>query len=154
MHCQVHIDQMTYCATLLCGSDRNSRVGWRDQDVPLTLVGRVAPTNRSGWRSMLVPSNDVQLVDVAKTIRDKQIKWAQHRRISLNSASATSKVPAAYVQSLEDNLFQALDRETRAEFNAGDGRELDGHMRAVYSSSALACNVFAFWRLSSSDFLN
>lgn len=45
----------------------------------------------------------------------------------------------------------SLSPETRAEFANGDGSELGesgkrGKMQALHSSSALACNVFEYWR--------
>ena len=52
---------------------------------------------------------------------------------------------------MQDNLFVPLSVETRREFEAGDGDELGlggrrGKMRALHSSSALAVNVFDYWR--------
>ena len=48
---------------------------------------------------------------------------------------------------LDDNLFEPLMPQARAEFEAGDGGELEsGKMNAVHSSSATAVNVFHYWR--------
>ena len=58
-----------------------------------------------------------------------------------------------YVADLRDNLFQPLSAETERDFRRGSGGELedaqDGRqakMRALHSSSALASNVFDYWR--------
>jgi len=52
---------------------------------------------------------------------------------------------------LDDNLFEPLSACGRADFEAGDGAELGqsgkrGKLQALHSSSALACNVFDYWR--------
>ena len=47
-----------------------------------------------------------------------------------------------------DNLYQGLDDDSFNEFSAGRGKELEGHMRALHSSSALAVNFFLWWRMS------
>ena len=41
---------------------------------------------------------------------------------------------------MEDNLFEPLSAEARREYEQGQGDELQQNMRAVHSSSALACN--------------
>jgi hypothetical protein len=51
-----------------------------------------------------------------------------------------------YVVRLEDNLLLHIARaEIDVAFGAGAGQELDGKMRAPWSSSALAVNSFAPW---------
>lgn len=52
----------------------------------------------------------------------------------------------AYTRRLEENLFEPLLPETRAEFEAGGGNELRSKMRAVHSTAALVVNVFQYWR--------
>ena len=54
--------------------------------------------------------------------------------------------PDGYALTLEANLLQPLSPETRAEFAAGAGHELDDRMRRPHSSAALAVNVFEPWR--------
>ena len=61
----------------------------------------------------------------------------------ISSPSATPRSP--------DNLFQAMNPDTRTEFEAGDGSELGsptapGSMHSLISSSALCCNAFDAWR--------
>jgi len=57
--------------------------------------------------------------------------------------------PAGYVLDLERNLLPGITRnEIETEFGSGAGMELDGKMRAPWSSSALAVNSFAPWRRS------
>jgi hypothetical protein len=52
-----------------------------------------------------------------------------------------------YVVELEQNLVPGIARgEIEAAFEAGAGRELDGKMRAPWSSSALAVNSFGPWQ--------
>src|SRR3954469_21194950 len=52
----------------------------------------------------------------------------------------------AYVVQLEDNLLPGITRAEIAEaFGAGAGHELEGKMRAPWSSSALGVNSFAPW---------
>jgi hypothetical protein len=52
-----------------------------------------------------------------------------------------------YVVRLEDNLLPGINRgEIEEAFGAGAGQELEGKMRAPWSSSALAVNSFAPWQ--------
>ncbi len=72
----------------------------------------------------------------------QQRKWAATRGIRLAKG---------YTPTLEDNLFQSLNAETRADFAAGGGNEVGGagspgKMQRINSSSALVCNVFDYWR--------
>ncbi|MBK8050234.1 MAG: hypothetical protein IPK16_25900 [Anaerolineales bacterium] len=67
------------------------------------------------------------------------------------TGSAPPRGQPAYTDSLEASLFQPLLPEVRASFAAGDGSELGftgnpGKMQAVHSSSALAVNVFQYWK--------
>ena len=83
-------------------------------------------------------------LDTARSqILQQQLAWAAARRIAVD--------PKGYTNALEDNLFQPLSPATRADFVAGSGDELGtasrkGKMLALHSSSALACNVFDYWR--------
>jgi hypothetical protein len=76
-------------------------------------------------------------------ILKQQLSWAAAHGVAVDTKGYTSTV--------EDNLFQPLVAATRAEFVAGSGDELGsmdkkGKMCALHSSSALACNVFDYWR--------
>jgi hypothetical protein len=78
-----------------------------------------------------------------KVVRDQQQEWAQNCGIAVHSTG--------YTTSLNDNLFIPLSPETNAEFSDADGSELGkpgerSKMQALHSSSALACNVFEYWR--------
>ena len=72
-----------------------------------------------------------------------QRSWAARNDIEIDEHTRTV--------TLEDNLFQPLHEATRAEFGAGAGDELGepgrpGKLASLYSSSALATNMFDFWR--------
>jgi hypothetical protein len=76
-------------------------------------------------------------------VRRQQLEWAKQRGIVVDNAG--------YTQDLRSNLFQSLTPCAEAEFKAGDGAEMGkpgqrGKMQALHSSSALACNVFDYWR--------
>jgi hypothetical protein len=76
-------------------------------------------------------------------ILQQQLAWAAARGLMVDAKG--------YTNSLDDNLFQPLGAATRADFAAGSGDELGstekkGKMCALHSSSALACNVFDYWR--------
>lgn len=76
-------------------------------------------------------------------VRNDQRNWAQSRGLTVDSAG--------YTGTLEENLFRPIGAETLADFTEGDGGELGepcrrGKMQALHSSSALACNVFDYWR--------
>jgi hypothetical protein len=80
---------------------------------------------------------------IAKSIRATQLAWATRRGVTIDKDS--------YCLNLEDNLFQPLSACSRADFEEGDGAELGqagkrGKLQALHSSSALACNVFDYWR--------
>jgi hypothetical protein len=89
--------------------------------------------------------------DPAFYLRERQILWAKRHEMAL-CGSALVRGRLAYTRSLDENLFEALMPEVRAEYEHGDGRELGrpdglpGKMQAVHSSSAIACNVFHYWR--------
>lgn len=72
----------------------------------------------------------------------KQRDWASRHNLP---------VVRDYTATLEANLFQPLNLQTRSEFEAADGNELGseakrGKMCSLRSSSALAVNVFDYWR--------
>lgn len=78
-------------------------------------------------------------MSIADKIKKQQREWARVKFIE-SSSTGYSCVR------LDDNLFQSMNPKTRDEFGKGDGGELDGKMRALNSSSALACNFFDYWR--------
>ena len=76
-------------------------------------------------------------------ILKQQLAWAAARGVTVDAKG--------YTNSPDDNLYQPLGAATRADFAAGSGDELGspekkGKMCALHSSSALACNVFDYWR--------
>lgn len=82
------------------------------------------------------------MTNVRSRILLQQQDWAARRKIAIRSG---------YTETLDDNLFQPLDPDTLAEFRRGSGDELGrnarrGKMQALHSSSALAVNVFDYWR--------
>lgn len=75
--------------------------------------------------------------------RTRQLAWAAHHGIEVDRQGYTLR--------LEYNLFQPLNDRTRAELGGGAGGELGvagdrGKMQALHASSALAVNVFDYWR--------
>lgn len=79
----------------------------------------------------------------ASEARSRQQAWAEAEGISVDESG--------YVSTLEDNLFVPLSAATRIELSGGNGNELGGpgrrgKMQALHSSSALAYNVFEYWR--------
>jgi hypothetical protein len=88
----------------------------------------------------------------AKTyLVERQIAWAKRHGVDLIvSPSDRNEVGdfsgqenrTAYTTTLEANLFEPIGDVARADFEAGDGGELGEKMNALYSSSALACNLF------------
>ncbi len=81
-------------------------------------------------------------------IISKQTQWAWNRGIQL-VGSQGSEGRLAYTPTLEQNLFEPLEMDTRKSFEQGDGNEIGGNpakMQAVHSSSALGVNVFQYWQ--------
>ncbi len=76
------------------------------------------------------------------TIKEAQRRWADAHHVKRDGES---------VLVLENNLYQPLTPETRAQYENGDGDELGrderrGKMFSLRSSSALVCNVFDYWQ--------
>jgi hypothetical protein len=83
-------------------------------------------------------------------IQAKQIAWAKNTGLAL-IGSKGARGQLVYTTTLEENLFQPLLPDVRASFAAGDGTELGfpgqpAKMQALHSSSALAVNVFQYWK--------
>ena len=79
----------------------------------------------------------------ANRIKDQQLAWARRSGITLDSDG--------YCREPNDNLCEPLSPCSIREISDGDGAELGkggkrGKMQAVYSSAALLCNVFDYWR--------
>lgn len=75
--------------------------------------------------------------------RRRLVRWASEHGVPLLAND--------YTASLNDNLFVPLSADSVKEFSAGRGSELGdgvlpGKMQALHSSSALAANVFEYWR--------
>ena len=86
----------------------------------------------------------------AATVRSRmhQLAWAARQGITVDGQGYTLR--------LDDNLFQPLNDCTRAELGAGAGGELGvaggrGKIQALHASSALAINVFDYWRSRSRE---
>ena len=80
----------------------------------------------------------------------KQYEWANNRGINL-IGSRIDHGRLMYTRDIDFNLFQPLLPETHRSFCSGDGNELGssdmpGKMQAIHSSSALAVNVFQYWK--------
>jgi hypothetical protein len=73
-------------------------------------------------------------------LKKQQQSWASAEHIDFNDNG--------YVKELRCNLFQKPSENTVAEFTAGKGREMDNHMLALHSSSALVVNFFEWWKTS------
>lgn len=73
----------------------------------------------------------------------QQRKWAE----SIGLVSSAS----GYLATVEENLFQPLNKITKRAFENGSGSELEdtlsrpAKMKALHSSSALAVNFFDYW---------
>jgi hypothetical protein len=76
-------------------------------------------------------------------IQKRQKEWAESRSAPF--------VPNGLLSNLSDNFFAPLHEQTQEEISEGDGDEFGslknpGKMYSLWSSSALACNVFDYWR--------
>lgn len=87
-------------------------------------------------------------------IIEKQIAWAKNRGLEL-TGSRGSRGRKVYTSTVKANLFKSLNANSRKDLQGGDGGELVGtkgnpaKIQALHSSSALAINVFDYWRGSS-----
>lgn len=76
-------------------------------------------------------------------VRGHLQRWAADSQLSCDDRG--------YVLALADNFFQPPSSCTIEELKHGDGQELGkdgaiGKIQALHSSSALACNIFDYWR--------
>jgi hypothetical protein len=86
-------------------------------------------------------------------IKQRQIQWALRNDKRLGGQYRNNPDPVqqargekSFVYKLDDNLFETLSEEAHAEFKGGDGNETENKMFAVNSSSAIAVNVFHYWK--------
>jgi hypothetical protein len=95
----------------------------------------------------------IDMADGAEYLFERQQLWALRQGKKLIGSAGTHGRPA-YTASLRDNLFEPLSAEAQRDFERGDGGEIGrengrpAKMQAVHSSSALACNLFHYWRRS------
>jgi hypothetical protein len=87
--------------------------------------------------------SEVHMTNARLQILKMQQDWATGHKIAVDSSG--------YTENRNDNLFQPLHPHTLADFECGSGDELGGNrrrgkMQALHSSSALAVNVFDYWR--------
>jgi hypothetical protein len=81
----------------------------------------------------------------------KQSEWAKNKNLQL-VGSLGPRGRKVYTRSIEENLFQPLNKQTKENLEHGDGNELAGSeaqpakIQAVHSSSALGINLFDYWR--------
>jgi len=76
-------------------------------------------------------------------IIEQQETWARGKAFTVEKAGQGS----GYAHFLADNLlYPTISVKTVDEYMAGQGSELEKHMRALYSSSALVVNFFEYWR--------
>jgi hypothetical protein len=71
-------------------------------------------------------------------IKARQLRWANGVGRSLDDQGQCG--------SIDDSLFEPLSAAARTNFEKGGGDQLAREMKAVHSSSALACNWFDYWR--------
>jgi hypothetical protein len=88
------------------------------------------------------------MVRVYKSICAQQLVWAARHGVKCDRDG--------YTLSLNENLYLPLSAATEEEFKSGRGDELGSSdkrakMRALHSSSALAINVFQYWRTRNLD---
>lgn len=83
-------------------------------------------------------------------LKERQRYWALRHNVKL-VGSQNERGDKLYTSALDENLFEPLSDEARAQFAAGDGNELGrngtpGKMQALHSSSALGVNLFHYWQ--------
>jgi hypothetical protein len=76
-------------------------------------------------------------------IVEQQETWATGKTFTFEKSGKGS----GYAHFLADNLlYPTISVKTLDDYMAGQGSELERHMRALYSSSALVVNFFEYWR--------
>jgi len=89
-------------------------------------------------------------MDSQRYIKEKQKFWAKSKGIKLIGSKIESG-KKIYTTQKKDNLFCELSEETILNFNSADGNEFGsgkypGKIQALHSSSAIAVNVFEYWK--------
>jgi len=85
-------------------------------------------------------------------VKSKQQSWAKEKGFELVGGTIPNKGEKNYLLSLTNNLFEQLSQESLCCFNSGDGNEMKdsrtrlAKMKALYSSSAIAVNLFQYWQ--------
>jgi len=91
-----------------------------------------------------------EMVNGYQYILARQTEWAKNQGLDLIGSQVNIGRPM-YTVNLDHNLFQPLLSDVRNSFSAANGKELGpsslpGKMQAIHSSSALAVNVFQYWK--------
>ncbi len=76
-------------------------------------------------------------MNAQQEVKNAQKAWAESKGIPFGTSG--------YVRDVEINLRGCLSAHARAGYEKGDGNELEGHMKALHSSSVLVANVFDYW---------
>jgi hypothetical protein len=76
-------------------------------------------------------------------INQRQLAWAGIYGKVLEQPISFDRL---YVNELNDNLCVPLSDNSSNEYKNGDGDELSGNMKALYSSSAFTVNIFEYWK--------
>lgn len=85
-------------------------------------------------------------------IKQKQQSYAQRHGLKLLSGTIGKDGEKAYLQTIEENLFEPLSQESADSYNSGDGGESKdtdnrlAKMKALHSSSAIVVNLFQYWQ--------
>lgn len=79
-------------------------------------------------------------------IKAKQTAWARRRGLTLTDSTNDGRGEKNYVKETNQNIFQGLSEKTNEQFEKGQGNELKNKMRALHSSSAIAVNIFQYWK--------
>ncbi len=85
-----------------------------------------------------------------KYIKEKQKFWAESKGIEL-IGSKIERGEKIYTINRDENFFCNLSEDTIKEFKSADGNEFGkdkypGNIQALHSSSAIALNVFEYWK--------
>ncbi len=85
-----------------------------------------------------------------KYIKEKQKFWAESNGIRL-IGSKIERGEKIYTTNRDENFFCNLSKDTIKEFKSADGNEFGkdknpGKIQALHSSSAIAVNVFEYWK--------
>jgi len=89
-----------------------------------------------------------------KKIKDQQKDWADNWAKNQLIKNFLDSKKKNYTSELEYNLYQKLSPDSRKEFEAGGGHEIEDEpakMKALHSSSALVVNVFEYLRQNNKE---